>query len=99
MTYAIVASISRDFDVARRVSACVAIEGVSAVPEQWVAAHSWALAAQPGWAAAWGSALASHVDDEGYLPGADESVITDGMILSAVQAITRAGGPDALEAV
>lgn len=97
MTYAIVATICRDTDISRRVAACVAIERVSPTPEQWVAENAWTLAAQPGWAAAWGSALASHAGDETYSPGSDESVITDGMILSAVQSITRAGEPDAVE--
>lgn len=97
MTYAIIATIQRDPDIRDRVAACVAVEGLSPSPDQWAAENAWKLAAQPGWAAAWGSALASHAGEEAYAPGVDESVITDGMILSAVQSITRAGEPDAAE--
>ena len=43
----------------------------------------WKYAAQPGWAAAWDSAIASKKEDIGD----DESVITDNMILAATQAI------------
>jgi hypothetical protein len=45
-------------------------------------------ASSPGWGAAWDSALASHPDDDAYQPGRDPSVITDGMLLSTVQALT-----------
>lgn len=95
--YMTIAEIQRDPYMRDRVSACVAVEWTPSMPESWVASHSWELATQPGWAAAWESAVASHPDDEGYRPGADEAVITDGMILSAVQSITRAGEPDAVE--
>lgn len=87
MTYATVAVIRRDYDLANRVAACVAVEGLATYPEQWAGEHAWELAAQPGWAAAWESALANHPDDDEYRPSLDEGVITDGMILSAVQAI------------
>jgi hypothetical protein len=46
------------------------------------------LAASPGWDQAWSSALAAGNET----PGRDPGVITDGMILSGVQAI---GGGDA----
>lgn len=52
-------------------------------PYEWVRDNALRLAAQPGWAAAWASALAAGNPD----PGRDESVITDGMILSAVQTL------------
>ncbi|QGH80680.1 hypothetical protein SEA_ZANELLA_22 [Microbacterium phage Zanella] len=92
MTYATVAMIRRDSDISNRVAACVAVEGLSPYPEQWAAERGWALAAQPGWAAAWASALTTHPDDPEYRPGWDEGVITDGMILSAVQALNAAPG-------
>lgn len=37
--------------------------------------------AEPGWGAAWDSAIAAEVEN----PGADPAVISDGMILTAVQ--------------
>lgn len=85
MTYATVARIQGDPDLRERVAACVAVERISIYPEQWVTENAWPLASQPGWATAWESALIGA--EEGYHPGGDESVITDGMILSAVQAL------------
>ncbi|UVK61356.1 hypothetical protein SEA_GINGERBUG_21 [Microbacterium phage Gingerbug] len=92
MTYANVAAIRSNPEMSSRLTACVAVERISDTPEVWVAEHSWALAAQPGWAAAWASALAAHVEDEAYRPGADEAVITDAMILAAVQSLASAAG-------
>lgn len=66
----------------RRVIACAALEGLAS-PVQWAVDHSWPLAAQPGWGAAYASALESN----NLNPGKDEAVITDSMILAAVQSI------------
>jgi hypothetical protein len=82
VTYSTIATIQEDFTLRRRLNACAAAEDIEN-PEQWVVDNSWKLAVQPGWAAAWESALASGVES----PGRREDVITDGMILSAVQAI------------
>jgi hypothetical protein len=59
---------------------------------QWVEANAYVWASSPGWGAAWDSALAGHPDDDTYEPGRDPGVITDGMILSTVQAL---GAPEA----
>jgi hypothetical protein len=61
------------------------VEGVPD-PENWAFRNSLLLAAQPGWSQAWESAVAAG----NPAPGGDAAVITDGMILSAVQAL--AGG-------
>ncbi len=82
MSYSTIATIQEDFALRRRLNACAAAEGIEP-PEQWVADNSWKLAVQPGWAAAWESAIASGIES----PGRREDVITDGMLLSAVQAI------------
>lgn len=87
MSYLDVAEIRDDGHIARRVMACVAVEDISAQPGEWVAKYAWVLAAQPGWADAWAYAKANHAGDDDYRPGRDGGVITDGMILSAVQAI------------
>jgi hypothetical protein len=58
--------------------------------DQWTAEHRRTWAAAPGWDAAWESSLAGHPDDEFWDPGQDEAVITDGMILSQVQAMVPA---------
>ena len=57
----------------------------------WVETNRYLWASSPGWGAAWDYALASHPDDASYQPGRDPAVITDEMILSAVQAL--AGEP------
>jgi hypothetical protein len=59
--------------------------GLSAL--DWVANNRYVWAASPGWGAAWDSSLAGHPDDPAYEPGRDPGVITDGMILSTVQAL------------
>jgi hypothetical protein len=69
-------------DLAARVQACAAQE-IDGDPYQWTAANMLDLAASPGWDAAWSSALASGNET----PGRDPAVISDGMILSAVQSI------------
>lgn len=57
--------------------------------DQWASSTSRQWGAAPGWDDAWESALASHPPETepDYDPGADESVITDQMILSQVQAM------------
>ena len=81
MSYATMARMAQDADRRRRVAACAASEGLGSRGPGWADEHAWEMAAQPGWDAAYAYALAAGVES----PGADESVITDGMILAAVQ--------------
>jgi hypothetical protein len=67
------------------VQACAAQE-VDANPYEWQAEHMLDLAASPGWDEAWSSALAAGNE----APGRDPAVISDGMILSAVQSMLDA---------
>jgi hypothetical protein len=78
MSYWDIASMARDLDLQSRIYACVAQETGS----QDRTVDFLVICGAPGWAEAWASALAS--DDP--LPGKDPAVITDGMILSSVQA-------------
>lgn len=60
--------------------------------DSWTVENRREWAAAPGWDAAWESAKVSHPDDDDpstrpYDPGRDEAVITDGQILSQVQAM------------
>jgi len=82
MTYNDVAEMTADFSLIRRLTAGAASESIEA-PEQWVQEHKWELTSQPGWSEAWASAVAGENPD----PGKDEGVITDGMILSGIQAV------------
>jgi hypothetical protein len=82
MGYYEITQMSQDVDLAGRVQACAAQE-IDDNPYSWQAEHMLDLCASPGWDAAWSSALAGGNET----PGRDASVITDGMILSAVQAL------------
>lgn len=86
MTYLMQSEISANPSMANRVTQCAAEQNIDN-PEQWAFSkrHAWAAAA--GWDDAWAYARATHENDKEYDPGADEAVITDGMILSQVQAM------------
>lgn len=81
MSYATIANMAGDMALAQRMTAAAAQEDKTVPYEDWVADHRWKLAATPGWSEAWESAVASGNTN----PGWDGAVITDGMILAAVQ--------------
>jgi hypothetical protein len=80
MSYNTQAALAVDGDLRNRVAACAATQGVPS-PVQWADAHLWSLSGAPGWDGAYAYALATGNPRPGY----DEGVITDGMILAAVQ--------------
>lgn len=82
MSYYTQALLAQDQDIILRCTAAAAREGIPD-PAYWAQTRLWQLSAQPGWDDAYASALASKVEN----PGRDEGVITDHMILSAVQAL------------
>jgi hypothetical protein len=82
MTYNTIADMAEDVALARRITAAVAQEGEDN-PSYWTSVWVWSVVAQPGWDAAYASAVAGGIEN----PGASEVVITDGMILSGVQAV------------
>jgi len=90
MGYKTVAVMSDDFALRQRLIAAAAQENIDD-PVAWVELYRWEIAAQPGWDAAWDSALAA--DPPNPDPGNDESVITDGMILSGVQQVWNEKNP------
>ena len=84
MSYNDVAQMAKDGHLRERIAACASTEGVhDPHPTAWADAHQWRLAGSPGWSDAYSYAVLA--DNEA--PGRDEAVITDGMILAAVQAI------------
>lgn len=86
MSYYDVAAMARDEHLRDRIAACVALEGPAGEhPVQWATQHQWALSASPGWGTAYAYAAGAGVQN----PGKDEGVITDQMILSAVQALLK----------
>lgn len=86
MTYKTHADIAESLHVRRRTVACASQEGVPD-PSDWAARHAWTLV-KADWIAAVASASANP-DYEGD-PFTDEAVITDGMILAAVDEARRA---------
>lgn len=85
MAYSDQALLSNDADFAQRIAACAAVEiDLGDVhPVTWAAANQWTIAAAPGFADKYASALAAGVPR----PGWDPAVISDGDILSAVQTL------------
>jgi hypothetical protein len=90
MTYATIAEIAQNNALFQRLTAAAAEQGKTKPYNQWVADHAWDLAVTPGWAASWEYAEALGIAD----PGADDGVITDGMILAAVQPMDVPEAPD-----
>lgn len=86
--YSTIATMARDYWLAQRLTAAAVQEGKTKPYEAWVEKWKWELVATPGWAEAWESAVAAGLPalGSGYSSiGDDPGVITDGMILSAVQ--------------
>jgi hypothetical protein len=67
-----------------RVMMAVATQQV-ADPQQWLASRWLMFATSPGWGDSWASGRITFPDDPDL--GARDDVITDGMILSAVQSM------------
>ena len=86
MAYLDVFAMTQDTPLHGRLAAAAATEQAPGDPDLWVATNRYALASAPGWGEAWASAVAAENEN----PGADPGVITDGMILSQVQAILGA---------
>lgn len=83
MAYSDQAMLSQDYDFAQRIAACAAVE-IELNGEQpmvWASNNQWLIAAAPGFADAYASAVAGGVQR----PGNDPSVISDQQILAAVQ--------------
>lgn len=83
VSYSTLARLSSDNSLHTRITACAALEGMENI-EHFVWENRWKFAAQPGWDAAYASAIAG---GKSLNPGDDGTVITDSMILSAVQKI------------
>ena len=75
------ALLGQDWDFVQRIAACATVE-TGDDGTLWANVHAWEVAAAPGFADAYSSALAGDVPN----PGRDPAVISDAQILSAVQA-------------
>jgi hypothetical protein len=87
MTYLTQNAIAENVAMRNRVAQAVAQEGITPDADSWTYNFRRTWASAPGWDAAWESAL---VAAPGADPGINEAVITDGMILSQVQAMPAA---------
>jgi len=83
MSYSTIYTCANDASFLGRLTAACAQEDVPPDPYTAAQAMRWDVASKADIEAAYASALAAGNDD----PGGDESVITDGMILSAVQSL------------
>jgi hypothetical protein len=86
MTYLVQSQIGGNQAMFARVAQCAAEQDIPE-PDMWTNLNRREWSAAPGWDAAWASALVAHEDEPDYDPGQDEAVITDGQILSQVQAM------------
>lgn len=82
MSYFTQAKLAADQGLLLRVTACAALEQLEDAAN-WAARRMWSLSSQPGWDATYAAALSVGKPK----PGEDETVITDAMILAAVQAL------------
>ena len=82
MSYSSIAVCAQDTEFTKRVTAALVQEGHAASTTISDGTYNWEAASAGDIEAAYASALAA----ENPNPGGDESVITDGMILSYVQA-------------
>lgn len=82
MSYKAQAILANNDQLLMRIAACASTQDIAG-PYAWANDRQWKLSAQPGWAQAYATAVANNVQN----PGNSEAVITDSMILSAVQAI------------
>lgn len=82
MSYSTQAKMARDQQLLDRVTACAATQNIQE-PTTWAYSKQWALSAEPGWDDAYAYAL----QNDNRSPGEDPAVISDGMILSAVQSM------------
>jgi hypothetical protein len=98
MSYLTQNTIANNPSMVARMAQAAAQEGIDSDPDRWVWERRRQWAAAPGWDAAWESAMVLHPPDDDpltppYDPGADETVITDGMILAQVQLMATPAGP------
>ena len=84
MSYLTQNAIATNISMLNRVAQAAAQEDKSTDPDRWTHENRRDWAAAPGWSEAWESYLVANPDGD---PGADEGVITDGMILSQVQSM------------
>lgn len=85
MNYNAIADMSQSNSLRSRVTACAAESG-KPDPSTWSGSRMWQISASPGWNEAWANAVDNLNVNQNPDIGARTDVITDAMILAAVQA-------------
>lgn len=85
MTYTSIVEMAQSESLLKRVTACVAQQGISS-PQAWASSNMWKLATSPGWADDWDYAKGTYNVNQNPDFGKRNDIIDDGQILSAVQA-------------
>lgn len=85
MTYQDISDLANSNDLKKRMEACAADEGETNNPWGWVSTNIWVLVTTPGWEEAWAYAVLQGKEDIGR----DPLVISDPMILSAIQPLLQ----------
>lgn len=84
MSYATQSLMAKDADLHDRIAACAATQpGITIQPLAWADQNQWHLSGTAGW----GDAYAAAITAANPRPGWDDTVITDAMILAAVQGL------------
>lgn len=85
MSYSSSADMARSQGLVARVTAAAGEQGAQ-YPQQWAMEHIWTITTHSDWVSAWEYAKATETINQNPDTGARNDVITDGMILAAVQA-------------
>lgn len=85
--YSAVAAMAASISLRDRIAACAAQEN-KPDPVLWASQHMWAIVASPGWDDAWQSAIDGYNVNQNPDTGVRTDVISDQMILTAVQETT-----------
>lgn len=94
MSYNAISDLTGSASLVDRIAACYATQPeANQDPHAWALARRWKFAAQPDWASAWQYAVDTTTSDTNPDIGAREGVISDVMILAAVQAVIAAEQP------
>lgn len=93
MSYSSMNDMRMSASLTNRIIACVASLG-DTQPEGWAYQYMWHFSTIPAWAEAWQLAKDGQTSDYNPDIGARESVITDEMILSAVQELRAVASPE-----
>lgn len=92
MSYTSVVEMANSSSLIGRLTAAAAAEGKTS-PEQWTRTNLWKLVSSPNWADQWQYAADTATVNTNPDLGIRNDVISDGNILSAVQALIAAEPP------